>query len=181
MQCEHAQTLPVTQQGISPSETLQWTTGNSLFKEYLTEAPALRELAYMRSMQMFILLVMPPLLEYLLKGHLLASPYYSLYKEYFLEFVAWLLVGVIWEHSGRYDSHEKKGNKDHSFEKIFQWQGQIIRPPELAHAFGSQQSSTDWPHRKHPTLIPAGFLTDRIFPPPYSSGTFCHIPCIAPH
>lgn len=49
----------------------------------------------MGSRKMFILLAMPPLLEYLVRASLLASPHYNLYKGYFLEFVAWLLVGVI--------------------------------------------------------------------------------------
>lgn len=47
----------------------------------------------MGSIQMFILLAMPPLLEDLGRARLLASPHYKLYKRYFLEFVAWLLVG----------------------------------------------------------------------------------------
>lgn len=137
------QTFHMTQQAISPSETSQWITWNSLFKEYFT--PAFRELAYMGSMQMFILLAMPPLLEYLVTARLLASPHYNLYKRYFLEFVAWSLVGDHREQSGRCLSHEKREIRIILLRRYFSTQSQITRLPELAHAFGSQQSCTDCP------------------------------------
>lgn len=136
----------------------------------------------MGSMEMFILLAIILLL------------YWSIWLEHAcwhhhitncVKGISWSLwLGYWWGLLGAFCrclSREKREINIILLRRYFSRQGEIIRLPELPGAFGSQQSWTDWSPGEHPTLIPAGFSTDRILSPPCSLGTFCHISCIALH